>query len=1029
MKETMRKLSLLVAILIAFTSMVKAQDVAVSGKVVDQSGIGLPGVNVVIKGTTNGTISNIEGNYSIMVQTGNVLIFSFIGFDNQEITYSNQSKIDVILENRAIGVDEVVVVGYGTQKKVNLTGAVSSVTFKESVNQPVTNSSQLLYGQVSGVQLTQGSGMPGSDESSIIIRGVGTFGSSNPLIVIDGMQFSDLSEFNALAPSDIESISVLKDASASAIYGARGANGVIVVTTKKGKSGEMKIEYNNYFGWQEATVVPEYLDSYNYAVLMNEAVRNANGADAEARYLDGQLEQIKDGTNPDSFANTSWPNVILEKAPIQNHYLAISGGTEKIQYRIGLGYLNQDAIIVGKHKQERYNFRVNLNAEVKEWLTISNILNSTLTKYKAPTGGSSLLTRVINQFSRTAPTIPVYLSDGGYGRIDGAYNNSEASFSSSNPLKDLNRGNFERNTYKISDQLRVRIEPLKGLSIISSVTLNLNFVNLSDFKPSTSKDDIIDPSSKNKLRNRAEFNYQILNENIIKYTQKIRKHSFTLMGGHSVMYRQNDNFEASLSGFPTNSLEEFNGGGVEPSDVKGTLTEIATQSFFGRLNYSYKNKYLFEANVRRDGSSKFSNENLYGTFPSMSAGWRISEERFLENLYPVVSNLKLRGSWGKSGNDRIGNYIFQQKYSIPNYVLGTDDLQVNGIAINKLANSTIEWEETEQYDIGLDIGFFKNRLQVVADFYNRKSSRVLYDNFPVSSVLGVSNLEAQNSADLLNRGWELAVNYNGNAGNFKYGLNFNITNTLKSEVTSLGAGGEETISGGTIVKVGEPFRAYYGYRAIGIFQTEEEVAGAPVQFGSSNVVPGDLRYADINEDNKVDAQDRVVIGNPYPKWIFGFAGNSSYRGFDMSFVFQGVKDIDRYMEGNGQGMTDDRTNPLSYVLNRWTPDNTDTDIPRVGNITNQKQVSSYFVEDASFVRLKNLEIGYSLPNKWLEKIHIDKFRIFAGAQNLLTFTKMENFDPERKGVYSNSDSNIDRKQGSRSTPLYKTYTFGLNLTF
>ena len=1033
----LKQLLLLVGIVLTCSLSVFGQGRSVSGVVNDTKGEPIPGVSVIVKGTTNGTITDINGNYNISVSTSDAVItFSFIGMKTQEIIVGSQSTIDVVLQDEMVGVDEVVVVGYGTQKKVNLTGAVSTVKMDEAVNQPVTNSSQLMYGRFTGVQLTQGNGLPGNDGASIQIRGVGTFGGeTNPLVVIDGMQFSSMTEFNNLAPSDIESISVLKDASASAIYGARGANGVIIVTTKGGKEGDVKVEYNNYFGLQEATIMPEYLNAVDYAELINEKFANEGEV---ARYTPEQLELIKNGNAPDQFAQTNWADHVLEKAPIQNHYLSLSGGNKKTKFRLSLGYLDQDAILVGKYKSQRYNFRLNLNSKVKDWLTINNNFNGYWKAFNGPKGGADAVNEIMYQFSRNAPTIPVYLSNGEYGHVDGAFYNQNASLMTKNAVRELNLGNYEQDQYTINDRLAVNITPLSGLSIESSGTINMRFTNTSNFTPRWEmrdwNGDLVNYNEFNSLRNEAAFYYKLMNENVAKYTRQFGEHNITGMMGTSVIYETSDGFNASLSNFPSDDLEELGAGGVLDPSVGGSKWEESWFSVFGRINYSFKDRYLLEANLRRDGSSRFGPDNKYGVFPSFSGGWRISEEPFMDNLSDIFANLKLRGSWGVSGNDRaVKRYAYSQAYNSGlDYVLGVEEAPVGGVALTSLANPAIAWEETTQFDIGLDAGFLNNRLQLVADYFERESKDVLYQNFPIPSTLGVSSLPAQNVGDIINKGWELGINYFQKVGDFEFSIGGNVTNMFLNEVTSLGAGGEETITNSSIVRVGEVFNAYYGLEAISIFQTPEEVADAPVQFGGTTTSPGDIRYkdqltVDTDGDGIPDAgdgvindDDRVVIGNPHPKWIYSFNASASYKGFDMSFNFQGLADVDRIMMGNGQTpMTDDRRNVLSYWKDRWTEDNPSASLPRLGRNFQNDRVSSFYVEDGSYLRLKNLEFGYTLPKSILSQAGIDKFRVFVSGQNLLTFTKMDNFDPERKSTNVNA----------RNVPLTKVYTVGVNLSF
>ncbi|MBI1342308.1 MAG: SusC/RagA family TonB-linked outer membrane protein [Terrimonas sp.] len=980
----------------------------------------------------SGTVTDENGMYEIRVSDNTkTLRFTYVGFISAEIPVSGRSLINVSLEAGVSTLDEVVVVGYGTQKKINQTGAAETVRFDDAVNQPVTNSGQLMYGRFSGVQITQSSGLPGSDASSVIIRGVGTFGSANPLVVIDNIQYDGLEAFNNLAPSDIESISVLKDASASAIYGARGANGVIVVTTKKGKKGPMKVIYNGYTGLQKVTVVPEYLDAVNYARLKNEHDINLNGANAPLRFTASDIQAIIDGTKPDQYANTNWAKAILRNALIQNHYLSFSGGNDRTTFRVSLGYLNQQAVVKGKFKSERYNLSLNLNSKVKDWLTISNVTNTYWSKFRGPAGGAGAITGetgIINQFQRSSPTVPVYYSNGEYGIVDGSYQYVNFSFPVTNPIQKGYLGDYLNDDINIAERLGLKVDFTKYISFESSGSLNLGFGNTSNFVPTNNTYDwagnLVGQNLVNTLTNIETFSYRLLNENILRYARKYNEHhdvSFLL--GHSLIYNRNDGFTGQLSGFPSNSVQEFDGGGVLNPNVSGGASEVSLQSFFSRVNYVLNGKYLFEFNIRRDGSSRFGPSHRYANFPSASVGWRLSEEKFLSNV-DWISELKLRGSWGITGNDNIGNYIFEQTYNTNlDYILGTSNI-VGAVALTGLANPNITWETIKQVDLGLDAGLFRNHLSVTADYFKRNSSDVLYTNFPIPSSIGVTNLAAQNAASMVNSGVELTVNYRGRMHEFNYNVGASVSKFADNKVTGLGEKGIETINNETIIRIGQPFNAYFGYRVLGVFQTMDEVNNAPKQFGSNKTAPGDFQYADLSgpdgkPDGVIDAYDRTIIGNPFPKWTYNFNVNLDYKGFDLNIILQGVDRIDRLLNDNGQlPMEGDRNNVLAYWVNRWTVDQPSKTLPRLGG-QNNSIVSDFYIQDCSYLRVKSIELGYALPKSITRKMGIDVLRFYLGGQNILTFTKLKNFDPERQR--GNATDQL--------TPLYKIFTFGLNVKF
>lgn len=992
----------------------------------------IPGVVVLAKGTTQGVVTDLDGRYSIQVAgPETVLVFSLIGFQSQEVTVGNRSQINLALTEEESLLDEVVVVGYGEQKKLNLTGAVETIKFEDAVNQPVTNSAQLMYGKFSGVQLTQSTGLPGSDGSSIIIRGIGTFGGTNPLVVIDNIQYEGLAEFNNFAPSDIESISVLKDASASSIYGARGANGVLVVTTKKGTSGSFSVDYNNYFGSQQVTITPEYLDAVNYALLRNERDLNVNGPNAALRFSQEDIDAIRNGSNPEQYANTNWSKVALRNAPIQNHYLSFSGGTEKTTFRLSLGYLNQEAIVRGKFKSDRYNLGINLSIKPSKWLTVTNVTNAYWSRFVGPSGGAGAITGesgIINQFQRSSPVAPVYYSNGELAVVDGAYQNVNFSYPINNILLTGTYGDYSNDNINVSERVGLSANITKGLVFETSGSAIINFANISNFRPTLVTRDwegnVVGQNDVNDLNNSLNFNYRLMNENILRYNFSINSdHNLGFMLGYSVIYDKADGFAGSLQGFPSDAIQEFNGGGVLNPSVSGGASEEAWQSFFARVNYNFQEKYLFEANVRRDGSSKFGASNRYGTFPSFSAGWNIAREAFL-NTSEMLTDLKIRASWGISGNDRIGNYIYEQTYNTGlDYQLGQDVI-VPAVALTSLSNPFITWETIEQYDIGIDASFFANKLSVTADYFNRTSSDILYTNFPIPNTIGVTNLAAQNAAGMVNKGVEMSVGYRDNVGKVKLAISANVTRMSDNEVTDLGPGGEETIGGSTIIRIGVPFNSYFGYQVDGVFQTQEEVDNAPTQFGSNLTAPGDLKYVDISgpegvPDGVVNAMDRTIIGNPFPRWIYGMNATMQFSGFDLNVVLQGVGRIDRLLNSNGQlPMADERNNALSYWIDRWTPENPSEFLPRLGGVNNTV-ISDFYIQDMSYLRLRNIELGYTLPKHISQRVLLQKARIFISGQNMLTFTKVKNFDPERQ-----RGGNTDQ-----TTPLYKVVSAGINIKF
>ncbi len=994
----------------------------------------LEGVSVVQEGQVRGTVTNKQGAFTLKV-TGSkpVIIFSYVGFQNATLSWDGKATLNVKLESNPNDLQDVVVVGYGVQKKINQTGAVQTIKFEDAVNQPVTNTGQLMYGRFAGVQLTQSSGLPGTDASSVVIRGVGTFGNSTPLIVIDNIQYATMDVFNSLSPADIESISVLKDASASSIYGARGANGVIVVTTKQGKVGTYSVVYNNYFGFQSVTVVPEYLDAVNFATLRNERDINTNGPTAPIRYSAADIQLLRDGSDRDRYANTKWSDEILKTAPIQNHFIAISGGAGKTSFRASLGYLTQGAVVQGKFKADRYNLGLNINSKITNWLTLSSVTNAFWSKFVGPSGGPNAITGetgIINQFQRSAPTVPVYYSNGEYGIVDGSYLKVNASLPITNPIQRGFLGDYVSDQINVSQRIGLKIQLHKNLSFETSGSFNISNTKTSDFSPTNQTLDwagnIVGQTLINTLRKTSNFNYRLLAENILRFNKIFgKKHDVSVLFGQSAIYSKSEIFSGSLQGFPSNTVQEFDGGGLVNPTLSGSAQEDAVESLFGRINYVHNKKYLFEFNARRDGSSKFPSDIRYGIFPSASAGWRIKQENWFKKI-KWLTELKIKGSWGITGNDNIGNYIFQQTLNGGlDYFIGTST-PVTGVSQTTFASRDIKWETVEQYDIGVDIGLFKNKLTIGADYFDRLSTDLLYNNFPLPPTLGITSLRARNSASMQNKGVEIVANYQNKSKEFSYNIGGSVTYNISNNVVSLGNGAAVTLTSESVVRAGSPFQAILGYRVLGVFQTAAEVAAAPRQFGSLLTAPGDFQYADISgpdgkPDGIVDIRDREIIGDPYPKYIYNFNSGLNWKSFSLSFIFEGVADLDRLLRTNGQTpMEGDRNNALSYWVNRWTPTNTNTNLPRLGGINNGSAItSSFYIQDVSYLRMKNIEVGYTIPESITKKLAIARIRIFMSGQNMVTFTKMKNFDPERSRN-NNSD---------QLTPLYKTFTVGLNVKF
>jgi TonB-dependent starch-binding outer membrane protein SusC len=1015
-----RKLSLILTTIMIVTG-VYAQQRSISGTVTDETGQPLPGVTVVVEGTTIGTVTNGDGGYKLSVpEDAENLTFSFVGMNTVNVSINNRSVVNVSMEATSIGVDEVVVVGYGTQRRANLTGAVSSVDFTELESRPAANTSTLLQGQMSGVQVSTFRNQPGEDDPEIRVRGIGTLNSgSNPLVIVDGIE-SSLSQIPA---SDIESVSVLKDAASAAIYGVRAANGVILVTTKRGKGVKPSVNIRQSFSWQEALVKPDLVDSWDWAFIMNLDLTEQG---QDELYTDAHIQAMKDGSQPDYWANTDWFDEMYSIAPMNTTYLSVSGSNENVRYMVSTEYLDQEGIMLGT-SQERYNFRSNIDIFATDKITFGMNLSGnkrditeTLNDASA-TGSDNDLNYSIRRFAR--PTVPVKYSNGDWGQVDGLYYEPGSTVGSSRNVVELAQlGENINEIYNFQGKIFAEIEFVKNLKYRPGFSYVYNSNIRSRFSPTNKTYDadgnVLSENVHNTLMNNNTTwkRYQV--DNLLTYDYTTGSHSINVLLGQSAQKFRTDFFRAYVEDFPNNNIRELDGG-INNKDVSGSASELSLDSYFGRVNYNYDDKYLAEFNYRYDGTSRFHEDQRWGGFPSFSAGWVVSNENFLANLGPV-SFLKLRGSWGQLGNQNIGENYYPYTQNIDpgqNYLWG--DNIAPGVAVTSLANQNLTWETTTITDIGVDLNLFKNKIQIVADWFDKTSTDILI-RLPIPSTMGNVAAPFQNVGEVNNRGWELSVKYQDSFG--KVGLygGFNLSG-IKNEVIDYG-GIESSISNNAITIEGEAIGSYYAYVAEGYYQTQEELDNAPQQFGRPLRL-GDVKYKDISgpddvPDGKITADyDREIIGNPFPDLQYSFNLGASYQGFDIYAFFQGIEGIYRYhwinTEANGQGSF------TKIALDYWTEDNPNAPTPRWGNLTNNTQYSTFWLKDASYLRLKNLEVGYTLPSDLTNKVNINKARIYFSGINLLTWTELDDYDPER---LTGDDRN-------RDYPKAKVYSVGINVTF
>ncbi|MCR8559392.1 TonB-dependent receptor [Mucilaginibacter sp. BJC16-A38] len=1008
----------------------KQAPIVISGKVIDDKGLPLPGASIKEKGTANGTTSNEDGSFTIKVAgESSVLVASFLGFQQKEIAINGQTNIVIALAPLDAKLNEVVVVGYGTQKKVNLTGSVSSVTGETMNKRPVVNPASMLEGLAPGVQINTGSGEPGNESVSIRIRGNSTFSGagSDPLVLIDGVPGS----FSDINPTDIDNVSVLKDAASASIYGSRAANGVVLVTTKQGKAGQMSITYDGNVGFYSATKMFKLVtNSAQYMEMFNQARINSGTTDPGSLYPQDQIDLYRNSTDKLHYPNTDWLSLIFRTAPTQNHNLTFTGGNDKTTYNVSLGYVNQNGIERGFDYQ-RYNARINLTSKVNDHIKFgTNVLLKSGTRDAVagtPSSPSqwdgSSMDLFLSAMSQ-APTYGPYLTDGSghytYKAYDFEYNNK-------NPIAVLDQ-NFTRvtNDYAVNAQGWVEVQFSKDFSWYTKGAVNFNMDKYKDFKATLDEYNFKTNQLETSLdlgKGLTDQDEQTVYTNLysyLNYAHDFHGHNIKAQFGYSIEQSKYEYLSGYRKNFPDLDLQELNAGGSDIQNAYGTSNQWALMSYFGRLNYDYKGRYLLEANIRDDGSSKFAGSNKWGVFPSFSGGWRVTEEPFVKAMNLTwLDNFKLRGSWGQLGNQNVGNYPYQAllnlgyNYSFDNSTLTT------GIAQQNLNNPAIKWETTTMTDIGLDLTILKN-FNLTADWYNKTTSDILR-TAQVTAVVGLG-APTINDGVVNNRGIELGLSYNnvirdGALRGFAYNLGVNVDHNSNKLVKF----GQQEIGGYTINQNGQPWNSFYMLQVIGIFQSAAEVASSPKQF-SDSTLPGDLKYKDVNGDGKIDQNDRTIVGGVYPKLNYSFNLGAGFKGFDLSAMFQGVYGVKSYVSGWGTIPFVQGASPTTDWLNAWTPEHPSTTMPRIyfGQSAPDKigRPSTFFLQDASYLRLKNLVFGYTIPTQVTKKIGVNRVRVYFAGDNLLTITKFKGLDPER---YGSGDV--------VQYPQNKIYSFGVNVSF
>jgi TonB-linked SusC/RagA family outer membrane protein len=963
----------------------------VTGVVKDEKGQALPGVTVIVKGSSSGTATDASGKFSIEVPAASsILIFSSVGYDPTEVKAS-KTNLEITLglsENR---LSDVVVVGYGTQKKVSLTSAVSQISGKELTRRPVSSLAQALQGQLPGLTILDKGGSPGSTNAPIVLRGVNTLYTSEdlsgapiaPLVLVDGIE----QPFNNINPNDIESISVLKDASSTAIYGSRASNGVILITTKRGKSGKVSVSYSGYYAVQKSISNPEPLDLESYLRLENLAYKNV-GSNPPKPYRDSDIVAYVQGNATDPLhypVPFDWYGRAFHNAPQTNHTLSLSGGNENFKARMSLRYMDQDGIINNTSSQLS-EARVNSDFKVSSKINVSADVDYRYEKDLNPYGLASIFQFMTQNSIWAVPQYP----NGDYG--GGTQGN--------NPLLLINKGglNHQASDY-ISGNIQGNWMILKGLKFTTQFGARTTngygklYQNTWETRDSTT---VKKSNTHNMLTESRNDNHEFTLNNLLNYSTDIGDHGFKFLLGYSQIQYTSHSLSAYRQDFYNNTVQSLDQGADDATKNNGGGdAQWGLRSYFGRVNYDYKDKYLFEANGRYDGSSRFTGNNQYSFFPSVSAGWRISQEGFWNKYQNVVNDLKIRGSWGRSGNQAVPLYSYYPTLSLVTYDF--NGLPVAGYVQRQIANQDLTWETTTETDLGLDAQLLHSRFTVTIDHYKKRTSGILL-TLPVPGTLGLQ-AGPRNAGKVDNTGWEFTLGSRNKIGAVDLNATLNLS-TNKNEVVDLAGTGPFYY--GTdqnpryTIQEGYPIYAFWGYKTNGLYQTDAEAAAGP--FYTQTAKAGDVNYVDMNKDGKIDAADQVYLGNTFPKYTFGGNFNVGYKAFDLNFTLQGVSKASIRMAGAfGQGGNFEGMVPSIYKNNYWTPDNPNAYFarPTKQNLRNQTN-SDRLVLDASYLRLKNIQFVYHLPASAVRKAFANQISLYVSATNLLTFSKLNDWhiDPE-----------------------------------
>ncbi len=985
------KLSLFIAILLLFSSMGYGQRVIKGTVRTSDTGESLPGVNIIVKGTNRGVITDIDGNYKIEVKADDkILLFSFIGYEEKEVEIGPKDIIDVVLQLKSTTLDEIVVVGYGTMKKSDLTGSVASVKSEDLTRIPASSPMQALQGKVAGLQVVTNSGVPGSGVV-VRVRGVGTFNNSNPIYVVDGVILDNIDFLNS---SDIESMEVLKDASATTIYGARGANGVIMVSTKRAKMGQTKVDFNISYesSIQKLQRRIDLLSGRDFAIVVNE---------------------FNPGTynNVDAVPNTNWQSVIFHDgldAQIHNLQISASGASEKGQYYVGVSYFNQDGII-DKSNYERFSIKSNNTYNLTKKLTVGN--NFTITPYQQQNTNGN----VVFVSYRAWPTLEPYQADGSYTPLPGT----------GNPLADIEYTNSFNKGLRGVGNFFADAKLFNDFVFKSSFGVDVSFNKSKSFTPVY----LVSPQQQNSIsrlyKGESDQNAWVW-ENTINFNKEINSHRIDALIGYTM---QSVNSEyISMSGQNlTRDSEDFwyiNPNNINPNTIGNGINGdlyYSMISYLFRINYSYNSRFLFTTTYRIDGSSKFTEKNRYAGFPAFAVGWNIHNESFMKQ-FKAISNFKLKFSWGGVGNEKI---TYSRQYSLVgtgiNSVFGVGDIIVPGQTYSSVGNPDLRWETTYQTNTGFELGFWGNKMTFEFDYFNKITKDILIDlQLPGFVGNGSGAAITKNAAKVLNRGVEFNLRWNDNLGKVKYSVGL-LGNTLYNEVLKVrgtGTTDDYLVGNNTRSEVGIPIGSFYGYKVIGIFQNQNDLNSYPHR---SDAGIGDLRYMDVNNDNKITDADRTNLGSPIPKFTLGLNLSATYQNLDLNLDFQGQ--YGNKIFNAKETIRPDLYNFESHVLDRWHGEGTSNSEPRASAGGYNFLPSSRFIQDASFFKLRSITLGYTLPTKIVNMVNAGSIKVYLSGTNVFTLTKVTGYSPEILG--GPIDSGLDYG----SYPVPSVYSFGVRLTF